>query len=161
MQSSRLVIRRRPYEEPHNIHLEIAVRSGEFSGAVDIYCHNHELQTMATALKQFPVRVGDEYVYEYGSEVSGTHWYRHFALRAYCVDQLGHCALQFAINLNQTEPDEALVRFSIQAEPAAIHRLGELLEHFSRLEHLELFWSPSASELYEQYQDQNTFSADR
>ena len=153
MQSPRVAIRRMPYEEPHNIHLEFVVSSGPFSGAVDVYFHRHEMEAIAARLKVFPVHVGDEYIFEYGSESPSLRAYRHLVLRAYCVDQVGHCALQFSINLNQAEPEEGVVRFSIPVEPAALNRLGELLEVFAQLRHLELVWSPITGALYEQYQE--------
>jgi hypothetical protein len=128
------------------------VSNGAFSGATDIYCNVEDIAAIGTALKSFPKKAGDEYTYEYGSEDPAKEFYRYFLLRAYTIDQAGHCALQIHINLNEKEPEEGICKFSIRAEAAAINRLGELFEHFSKLSHLELRWNLKDGQLYEQHQ---------
>lgn len=145
-------IQRRPYEEPHLLQLEISASNGQFSGNTDFYCDADELGEIGRALRAFPAKIGDEYVYTYGSDDPTGRAYRLLVLRAYTTDCLGHCALQIAINTNSKEPEEGLCRFSIQAEPAAINRLGEAFEKFRELKHLELRWSPHETELFEEYQ---------
>jgi hypothetical protein len=147
-----LVVRRHPYEEPYHTQLEFTVTNGTFSGAADIYCNVDDIASIGRALEAFPSRIGDQFVYEYGTDDPSAKFYRHFVMRAYTVDGVGHCALQFAINLNEAEPNEGVSRFSIKAEPSAIGRLGALFAQFAELRHLELHWSPTSGELHAKHQ---------
>jgi hypothetical protein len=147
-----IIVRRFPYEEPYHTHLEFAVSNGTFGGNTDIYCGVHELKEIGDALQKFPAKIGDEYRYEYGSENPENPFYRYFVLRVYTIDSVGHCAIQFIINLNTDEPNEGICRFSISVEAASINRLGKLFEEFSKLEHLEFRWSLKETELFEEYQ---------
>lgn len=153
MTKAYIQIRRRPYEEPYHTQLEVAASNGAFSGFTDIYCGVKELGEIGRALRGFPKKIGDEYRYQYGSEDPSDRCYRYFVLRAYTVGPSGHCALQVIMNTNQKEPDEGICRFSIQAEPASVNRLGEAFEKFEELKHLELRWTPSAVELFDEYQN--------
>jgi hypothetical protein len=147
-----LIVRRYPYEEPYNAHLEFLASNGTFTGATDIYCTLSDIVEIGRALKAFPASGGDEYKYEYGSPDPRANWARYFVLRAFTIDRVGHCALQFTINLNQAEPDEGACRFSIRVEAAGINRLGELFEEFAKLGHLELRWGPAVGKLHETHQ---------
>jgi hypothetical protein len=147
-----LIVRRHPYEEPYNTHLEFLASNGVFTGGTDIYCAVCDVAEIGSALGAFPANVGDEYKYEYGSPDPRANWARYFVLRASTIDRAGHCALQFTFNLNRPEPDEGACRFSIRAEAAAINRLGKLFEEFAKLRHVELRWSPTVDELHETHQ---------
>jgi hypothetical protein len=147
-----ITVRRHPYEEPYHIQLEFLASNGFFSGTTEIYCNVEDITTLGKALKNFPKKVGDEYSYEYGSEDPTKKFYRYFLLRTYTFDSAGHCALQIKINFNTREPEEGLCTFSIQAESAAINRLGELFEQFAKLEHLEMRWNLKEGHLYKQNQ---------
>jgi hypothetical protein len=151
-----VIVRRYPYEEPDLTQLEWTVSNGAFVGTTDLYCDVDEIRTLGASLKQFPSRVGDEYRFEYGTDNPTHKCYRHFLLRAYTTDGVGHCALQFVINLNQSEPKEGRAMFSIESEPAAINRLGDLLGRFSQLSHLELYWNLTAGQLFQNYQSKSS-----
>lgn len=153
MQPPNLIVQWLPYEEPYHTQLEFTVSNGVFGGSTDIYCNVDEIANIGRGLQAFPSRVGDEYMYEYGTADPGAKFYRHVIMRAYTIDGVGHCALQFAINLNQAEPEEGVCRFSLPVEPAALNHLGELFEVFAQLRHLELQWSSTSGALYERYQE--------
>jgi hypothetical protein len=153
MRLPNLVVRRYPYEEPYHAQLEFTVSNGVFAGSTDIYCNVADIANIGHGLLAFPSKVGDEYVYEYGTEDPSARFYRHFVLRAYTIDGAGHCALQFAINLNQAEPKEGVCRFSMPVETSALNRLGKLFKVFAELQHLELQWSPASGTLYEHHQE--------
>jgi hypothetical protein len=148
-----LLIRRLPYEEPYHTQLDFTVSNGVLAAKIDIYCGIQEIAGIGKALAIFPKLIGDEYVYEYGSERPEEKFYRHFKLKAYTVGNVGNCAIQFTVNLNQTEPEEGICQFSLTASRGEINRLGELLLDFSKLEHLELQWSPKVSCLLESYSE--------
>ncbi len=147
-----LIVRRFPYEEPHLTELEFRASNGSFSGAIDFFCGVEDLAEIGAALKVFPSKAQDEFVYEYGSDDPDNRDYRRFRLRIYAVDHAGHCAVQFYADVREKTPNEGVCTFSIRAEPAALHRLGQLFENFHKLEHLELQWSPSGGALFTEHQ---------
>jgi hypothetical protein len=147
-----LNVKRRPYEEPHHTQLEITVSNGRFQGWTDIYCNVEDLTEIGEALIRFPSKAGDEYIYEYGTDDPKAQFYRLFRMRTYTINNSGHCAIQFSINLNQPAPDEGQCQFSFLVEVAALNRLGALFKTFSTLNHLELQWSPAGGSLHETYQ---------
>lgn len=148
-----LIVRRFPYEEPFHTQLKFAASNGMFSGCTDIYCNVDDISNIGKALQNFPRTAEDEYRYEYGSSDPSKKFYRYFLLRAYTLDRTGRYALQFAMNLNQDEPEEGVCKFSFPVEMSAVNRLGKLFERFSLLLHLELRWTPSDGKVYEQYQE--------
>jgi hypothetical protein len=154
MKTPYMHIRRIPYEEPHHIQLEFRASNGMFAGVVDIYCNVDDLKEMAKSLKSFPARSPDEYIYEYGSLEPAKRTYRYFKLRFYTTDHTGHCAVQFSVNLKDEAPDEGVCVFSFRVELSAIHRLGQLLDNFHKLQHLELQWSPAGGALFDDYQNE-------
>lgn len=154
MKTPYIHIRRIPYEEPDNTQLEFRASNGTFAGVVYMYCNVDDLAEMATSLKSFPAQSVDEYAYEYGRDEPGDRMYRYFKLRFYTTDHAGHCAVQFSVNLREDAPEEGICVFSFRVEPAAIHRFGQLLENFHKLQHLELQWSPTGGALFEDYQDE-------
>lgn len=142
MLEAHMIVRRYPYEEPDILELEFLLSNHHFSSSVDVYCRPDSLKEIGQALKIFPSNIPDAYSYEYGSESPDKNYHRFFKMRVYTVGSLGHCAIQFLVNLNQTEPGEGASRFSIYPiEPMALSRLGELFIQFSALHHLEFWWS--------------------
>lgn len=146
----RIVIRRHPYEEPYLTQLEWFVTNGSFSGTTNFFCNVDDIREMGEALNRFPTKLGDEYIYEYGPEKPEVRYC--FSLRACTTDAVGHCALQFSINNNNNISLDGQCSFSIVAEAGAIQRLGSLLRRFGELQHLQLSWTPSESQLFESYE---------
>ena len=136
-------IKRFPYEEPYHVNLHFSAYNGTFKGFLEYYCAASELKDIGEALCAFPRRVPDAYSYEIGSTKPEDNFAYYFALHAYTTDNLGHCAIQVVIDNNENRPYEGACRFSIQAEPAALNRLGGLLTEFAELKHHELDWTVS------------------
>jgi hypothetical protein len=141
-----IVVKRFPYEEPYHTQVEVAASNGLFTGVLDFYCGVDELKEIGGALAGFPSRVPDEYRFEYGSEDPAKRFYRYFLLRAYTTDGAGHCALQFVMNLNGSEPNEGVSRFSISLEPAQIARLGGLFTRLHEHPSGSFRWTPRDDE---------------
>jgi len=111
---------------------------------VDIYCATNDLVEIGHALRNFPSKMPDEYIFEYGTSDPNIKFYRHFKMRVYTVGSVGRCAIQFMVNLNKKEPEEGMVCFSIHPiEPASINKLSDLFLKFSELQDLEFQWSPT------------------
>ena len=117
---------RTPYEEPYLTHIAVYASNGSFSGETDFYCDVDDLKRVGEALAAFPTKVPDVYEYVYGSPTPTDRFYRYFVIRAKTVDQAGHCALHFAFDLNQEEPNDGQAAFSIPVEPWALAALGRL-----------------------------------
>lgn len=152
----KIVVRRYEYEEPDCTQLEFFVSNGRFSAKVDIYCNAEDIKKIGNKLLEFPRKIGDEYCFTYGSEKSEDRVYRFFVMRAYTVDAVGHCAIQFKINLNEKEPLEGQSFFSLSTEAHAINRLGSLFIRFSELKHKEFHWSDKSDAMFAERQ--NCFS---
>ncbi|MGD0093586.1 MAG: hypothetical protein ABSE73_27065 [Planctomycetota bacterium] len=143
MKTIAIRIRRFPYEEPHALHLVFYATNGVFEGRLEYYCNANDLNKIGSALQLFPTKVPDEYNYQIGSTKPEDNFAYYFALRPYTFDAAGHCALQVVIDNNGRRPGEGACRFSIQAEPWALNRLGKLLLEFAKLRHHELTWTVS------------------
>ncbi len=141
-----IFVKRYTYEEPYHLQLEFFVSNGSFSGNADIYCNTEDLKTIGQALRNFPSKLDDEFRYEIGSENPEDRQYLYFLMKAYTTDSVGHCAIQFAIDINGDELNKSSCRFSIQADASSINRLGVLFEKFAKLEDFEFEWSPELSE---------------
>lgn len=149
---SKIIVRRHEYEEPYHTQLEFIISNGKFSFTADLYCSVDDIQKIGNILSVFPQKTDDEYCYVYGSENPDDNFHRFFFLRAYTIDGTGHCAIQFKVNLNETEPSEGKSVFSLLAETAEINRLGKLFIKFSELQHKEFQWSVHADALFEEHQ---------
>jgi hypothetical protein len=136
-------LKRYSYEEPCNLHLVFSASNGRFSGSLGYYCNTDNLKELGMALRSFPKKVPDDYLYEIGSTRPEDNCAYYFALHAYTTDMSGHCALQVVIDNKRDKPYEGECRFSIAAEPLAINRLGGLLLTFSNLKHCSMAWSLS------------------
>lgn len=147
-----LIVKRYEYEEPYHTQLEFIISNGSFSSTIDFYCNVEDIKKIGEALSSFPQKIDDEFSYTNGSDDPNDRHYRLFTIRAYTTDGVGHCAIQFKVNLNQSEPSEGQSVFSIVTEAAAINKLGKLFVKFSSLEHKELHWSNDIDELFESHQ---------
>lgn len=145
---SSIRIQRFPYEEPYHVQLNLSAENGRFSDGLDFYTGVPCLKQFAASLQDFPKHIGDEAEFKYGCPRKEDRMYRYLLIRAYTIDGVGHCAIQFTFNNHEDEPDDGCASFSTLADAAAVNRLGKLLEKFSELQHLELFWSPHEDELY-------------
>jgi hypothetical protein len=144
-----IAVNRFPYEEPYHTHLDIQASNGAYAGAIDFYCGVDEIREIGEALSTFPSHVPDEYRFSVGSDEAKDRWAYHFVLRAYTWDAVGHCALQFVMNLNRTEPYEGLCSFSIPAEPAQIARLGRLFVRLHERPSTSFRWTLDDEEFIE------------
>jgi hypothetical protein len=141
MQTIGIQLKRYPYEEPYHLHLLFSANNGLFGGVLEYFCNADDLKKIGLALQSFPENIPDDYIYEIGSTRPEDNFAYYFALHAYTTDTSGHCAFQIVIDNKRNKPTEGECRFSIEAEPSAINRLGELLLIFSELKHHSMDWS--------------------
>ena len=117
--------------------------NGLFQGGIRLHLDRGHLERIAKTLSPFPDKIPGECSYSIGSKRPDDNS-DYLMLRAYMADNQGHTALQVVMNNKEDGPDEGECRFSIMAEPWAIHRLGELILRFSDSKYCALKWSLNA-----------------
>ncbi|MGB8354782.1 MAG: hypothetical protein WCD79_12885 [Chthoniobacteraceae bacterium] len=143
-----LRIRRFPYEEPYHLHVVIPVSNGRTSGELEFYTTPDALTSWADHLEVFPRHKNDVFLTEIGSERLEDRWAYYIRFRVFITDNLGHCALHFRFSNNRPLPHLDLFEFCIEADAAAINRLGTLLRGFAKLEHELLAWDLTSGDLF-------------
>lgn len=136
-----LNITRHPYEEPHHVNLVVHAGNASTQGKFEIYANASDLGDAATALSGFPTNRDDSFVWQLGSDDKKDRFAFHFRLRVFQISPAGRCGIEIRFNNNQQPPDQQIVAFCIEAEPADIDRLGRMFDCFSRLDDLTMQWS--------------------
>lgn len=134
-------ITRKPYEEPYNLNLKIQASNSSARVEMDFYIGAQVLTEFANALEQFPKYKNQVFLWEAGSEVPEDRWAYYLRIRTFCLDELGHCAIQLRWNNNQNLPDRVISDFCILAEAGQVNRLGNLFRKFAKLKHSILEWN--------------------
>lgn len=143
-----LRITRHPYEEPHLLNLFVAASNGRQRGELEIYANAEDLTAFASGLRGFPKKSGDPVLWELGSERPEDRFAFSFRLRAFQARPGGLCAIEVRLCNNRKPPGREVSEFSIEAFPADLDRLADLLERFARLEHRVLEWRVADGELH-------------
>ena len=149
MSPSGIRITRKPYEEPHHLNLVIEAWNERINGLLEFYCNLEGIKKLGKQLADFAGDRDKEIVYELGSELPQDRFAFFLSLRVRPLDSLGHCAVMVRLNNNQDPPARLVSEFSIRADVADLNRLGELLIHFSRLQHRVLDWGVQEGRLLE------------
>ena len=143
-------ITRHPYEEPNHLKLVVTAWNGRLFGQLEIYANAEDLQVLAAKLRRFPTADDEPVLWELGSENPEDRWAFYYHLRAYQVNSLGQCAVEFRFNNNRVPPHREVVEFSMLAYPSDLDRLADLLEQFGRFEHRVLEWTVTDGRLLEE-----------
>ncbi len=141
-------ITRHPYEEPYHLNLEIEASNGSHVGTMQYYDNADSLISFAENLEVFPRHNSDVFLHELGSERPEDNFAFYFRFRAFTTNSIGGCAIQLRLNNNEKLPELALSEFCIEAEPAAINRLGKLFREFSELNALTLEWDGTDGKVF-------------
>ena len=142
-------ITRHPYEEPYLLNLVVAASNGRQQGELEIYTSADALSGVASDLRVFPREPKETVLWELGSERPEDRFAFYFRLRVFQVAANGKCAVELRFNNNQAPPDREIVEFSMEALPADLDRLADLLQQFSRLKHRVLEWNVTDGQLHE------------
>ena len=143
-----ITITRHPYEEPYYTRLFISASNGLFSGYLQVFIDIDDLVVMADALEKFPLKAGEEYKYVLGSEDQPETYAYLFVFRAHTRDSLGHSAIDLSMMDFQ-----GTAKFSIEADPLAINKLGKSLRRMKNFEKCQLVWTPEETKFFDHYQD--------
>ncbi|MCP3128360.1 hypothetical protein [Shewanella sp. KJ2020] len=139
--SNYLKIERIPCEEPYHVQLAWSVSNGNLYSTFEYYDNAESLKVIGSRLEDFPRHVGDDFLYEIGSERPEDRFAYYFRLRAFTTNSRGGSAIQIRFCNNRELPYREISEFCIQAEPASINRLGRLFLEFSKLEKEYMEWS--------------------
>ncbi|MGL6213236.1 hypothetical protein [Billgrantia desiderata] len=140
-----LRIERILYEDPCHVHLVWEMSNGNVSSCFEYYDNADSLKEIGKRLEQFPQHSGDVLLHEIGSEKPEDRLAYYFRFRACTTDSRGGSAIQIRFCNNRELPYRELFEFCIQAEPAAINRLGKLFLEFAKLEKEYMAWSDTES----------------
>jgi hypothetical protein len=112
--------------------LRVEAVNGEFSGAVEIFPSQEDLQSVGLALKAFPSKVPEKYeVYLEGES-------QNLQIDASTTDYAGHCSLRITLI-----DRDGQWYFSTDVEAAAVNRLGEMFVRLGDDTSYRGTWSPS------------------
>ena len=150
--SNYLRIERIPYEEPYHVQLAWEVSNGNTSSCFEYYDNAESLKKIGKGLEQFPRHSGDVFVHEIGSEKPEDRFAYYFRFRVFTTDSRGGSAVQIRFCNNRDLPYRTSFEFCIQAEPAALNRLGKLFLEFAKLEKGYMAWSDAESFIGEKYE---------
>ncbi len=142
-------ITRHPYEEPYHLNLVVEASNGRQQGELEIYANAKDLVEVAKDLRGFPSGRNEAIQWELGSEQPEHRFAFYYRFRVFQVAPTGRCAVELRFNNNQDPPGREILEFSIEAEPADLDRLAELLRRFSQLEHRVLEWTVTDGQLRE------------
>ena len=142
-------ITRYPYEEPYHLNLVVAASNGRQRGELEIHANSEDLGSLAADLRGFPSGGEDPVIWELGSERPEDRFAFYYRLRVFQTDATGRCGVELRFNNNQAPPDREVVEFSLEAYPADLDRLADLLERFGRMEYRVLEWNVTDGQLHE------------
>ncbi|MBI5443271.1 MAG: hypothetical protein HY900_18910 [Deltaproteobacteria bacterium] len=127
-------------EQEGELHVAIDACNGQSATVLDFYAYRDDWRQFAERLVEFPKSTSDEARCELGED--DEKWAYYLLLRAFCFDLAGHAALEVAAFANFTPPRGHRERFFIEAEPAALNRLGDTIIDFLSGGTEALEWEP-------------------
>lgn len=140
--------------EPHYMNLVIIASNGSAMGSQEIYLNTKSVKEMGENLVKFPKHERSNYLFERGSERPEDKFGWYFRLRLAATGGLRNTSvMQLRFNNNEapnqfTIPlNPQLTDFCMNLEVGDVHRLGQLLINFSKLEHDRLYWNPETGYL--------------
>lgn len=143
--SNYLRIERIPYEEPYHVQLVWNVSNGNIKSCFEYYDNADSLNDIGGRLAAFPRHNSDVFLHEIGSERPEDRFAYYFRFRAFTTNSRGNTAIQIRFCNNCELPYREVIEFCIQAEPAAINRLGKMFLEFAKFEHEYMVWSDTES----------------
>jgi hypothetical protein len=129
-----------PYEEPYHLNLRIEASNGRLAGELEYYCPANDLTTLGRQLAVYTGPRNPEVTYELGSEDPSERFGFFLSLRVRPLDYKGNCVILLRFNNNQQPPGREVSEFAIEADAAALKRLGDQLVDFGELFKLVLDW---------------------
>jgi len=99
--------------------IEIHARNKRFAGSSRVYGDLDELTRLADRISGFPSHPSDERIYEFGSQdrkIAGGY----VRLRFYCIDRVGHAAVEITLEDDDATYALASAQFSFTVEAAAV-----------------------------------------
>lgn len=109
------------YLDPSLLELRVQASNGVFAGQTDIYVNTEAPRALAANLNGFPTNKSDVRECQLGtfkSEMAGGG----VKLRFYCVDSLGHAAVEICLQTDGPPDVNNYARFHMPVEAAAVDR---------------------------------------
>lgn len=121
---------------------EIVAISNDWQSSLKFWGNADLFKDFGNQLKSFPNKTKKNITFELGAELTGKkpEWDYYLLMRAYYYDEVGHIAIEIAINNNKQNPDLQNARFNIFSEPEQTSKLGKLLSEWNPATQSELVW---------------------
>ena len=141
-----IVIRRYPDmdDDPDLTQFEFAATNGGSALSVLLYDSASRFSEIGAALAAFPRSSSDRWETSFGWQGSAAS----LTFRAFTTGGGRTCAIGFSAAVEGNDVVRSDVAFAMESEAAAVNRLGQLLNQYARLKHIDLFWSPTDGELF-------------
>jgi len=131
--------------------MRFSASNGGFSGFVIASFSDKDLVEMGRRLRAFTGSPGDLFIFKDG----GPEWLEpeesyYLYLKIAASDSTGHFHIEFDARRHDSYPHYLghQCRLSLDADTAAINRLGQLLETFADETYVELHWVPEGGRLF-------------
>ena len=121
----------------------VAVATEGLSASISFFGYGDEFRKFGEALVQFPFGSEQEVVYHFLEDTGQGPGF--LLLKAYCVDPMGHTALQVIVDNCEKMPRKRRLEFSILAEPASLSELGKRLVGWDLRINESLEWEAQTS----------------
>jgi hypothetical protein len=95
----------------------------------EAYSYPDKFSEFGTALINFPTSIADEVLLELGS--SDPAYADHLLVRAFVLDGVGHCAVEFKSQCRGDALNSASMHFTVPTEAASLNELGKELVAWS------------------------------
>lgn len=96
----------------------------------EIYSYPEKFLEFGAALIDFPNSVTDEVLFELGS--TDPAYADHLRIRAFVLDGVGHCAVEFRSESRGDALGSSLFHFTVPTEAASLNELGKNLVAWSK-----------------------------
>ena len=111
--------------------IEIHARNQRFAGSSCVYGDPDELTRLADRISGFPSHPSDERIYEFGRQdrkIAGGY----VRLRFYCIDPVGHAAVDITMEDDDATYALASAQFSVAIEAASVDEFVNSLMRVDR-----------------------------
>ena len=121
---------------------ELAASNGVCATRLGFWGCRDEFARFAEELGGFPRDSQHQVIYKLGDDNQG--WGYHLVLRAFCVDSLGHSALEIHTVTPDAPPRGFRCQFFLLAAPTSLNELGEKLQAMITAKATDIMWEPHA-----------------
>ena len=115
------------WKDEHMVELRVVANNGRYLGTTEVYETGSYISEFSQNLGGFPKTLDEKIIFEAGEKDS----YAYFSMRFYCIDSVGHTAVQIQLEENvgtEYRPEEKdKLTMEMLFEPGALDQFKEQL----------------------------------